>query len=834
MAKHDQQRRLEQRMIEAGRISWEKKINDARAKGRATTIGAAKIMMQQLIDPMAELLRRHLAHHKKRRMGRPVKGMALLQKVPPAVAAYIAAKTVVDSVTSSSENAMRGGGSYNQSTNTKYVRVAQKVGSMIEDEARFGLFRQMEPELFDYITRKFTDARSQSYQHKRTVMGHHMKEAGLNWERSDAMTLVHIGRLMINFLIEARGVVQLEKLPTGYNSHKWEYHLKLTPEAAHWIESLNGSLDMPLWLPMIDKPAPWTDAHHGGYQTIALPLVKSRDRAHQQTLAQTEMPQVLETTNALQETGWRINQFVLTVAKALADSGQVEDVLVNRVLLPLPPRMPEAEAKDEEKFREHKQRIFSIRAENRIRETKAKIVDKALRLAEEYREADAFYFPYQLCWRGRAYTLPAGLSPQGGDLERGLLEFADGVAPGEDGIAWLAIHGANCWGNDSLDKQPLEDRINWVGEHWDEIVAVAADPLGNRWWHEADKPWQFLAFCFEWALFDTFGDEFESHLPVHMDGSCNGLQHFSAMLRDEVGGRAVNLVPQDHAADVYSEVLARLTEKVARIASGHGATSTDDAVMAKRWLDSGLLERKLVKRSVMTLPYGVSYPGTQEQLYNDVVRDAVRKRPGLFGEEDRLGRRHIGWLNKYLWESIREVVVGGLKCMQWLQKAAGLVADENLPIYWTAPSGFPVKQRKPKGQKRQIRGKIAGKVRRINVLMPKGNQLDKAAMKTGIAPNFVHSLDAAHQCSTVVRCREAGIPSFAMVHDSYGCHAGHAPEMARHLREAFVALYEENDPLEEFRDAVLAVLSNPAQLPPLPKRGSLEIRDVLESDFFFA
>lgn len=36
-----------------------------------------------------------------------------------------------------------------------------------------------------------------------------------------------------------------------------------------------------------------------------------------------------------------------------------------------------------------------------------------------------------------------------------------------------------------------------------------------------------------------------------MDGSCNGLQHYAALGRDEAGGAAVNLLPSDAPQDVY-------------------------------------------------------------------------------------------------------------------------------------------------------------------------------------------------------------------------------------------------------------------------------------------
>jgi DNA-directed RNA polymerase len=58
-----------------------------------------------------------------------------------------------------------------------------------------------------------------------------------------------------------------------------------------------------------------------------------------------------------------------------------------------------------------------------------------------------------------------------------------------------------------------------------------------------------------------------SGLPVAQDGSCNGLQHFSALLRDEIGGKAVNLIPGDVPEDVYQriadKVLSKLEERCA-------------------------------------------------------------------------------------------------------------------------------------------------------------------------------------------------------------------------------------------------------------------------------
>ena len=71
--------------------------------------------------------------------------------------------------------------------------------------------------------------------------------------------------------------------------------------------------------------------------------------------------------------------------------------------------------------------------------------------------------------------------------------------------------------------------------------------LIHRIWTSASTPWQFLATCFDIknALDSGHPESYMSHLPVHQDGTCNGLQHYAALGRDAEGGSAVNLTPTD-------------------------------------------------------------------------------------------------------------------------------------------------------------------------------------------------------------------------------------------------------------------------------------------------
>ena len=124
---------------------------------------------------------------------------------------------------------------------------------------------------------------------------------------------------------------------------------------------------------------------------------------------------------------------------------------------------------------------------------------------------------------------------------------------------YFGVHGANSFG---YDKVSFKDRVAWAIENTDNIKQSAREPLNFRWWTKADEPWTFLAWCMEWAKFSKEGYGFMSRLPVCLDGANNGLQHFSAMLRDTIGGKATNLTPEKIPQDIYQLVADVVLEKV--------------------------------------------------------------------------------------------------------------------------------------------------------------------------------------------------------------------------------------------------------------------------------
>jgi DNA-directed RNA polymerase len=77
---------------------------------------------------------------------------------------------------------------------------------------------------------------------------------------------------------------------------------------------------------------------------------------------------------------------------------------------------------------------------------------------------------------------------------------------------------------------------------------------------------------------------------------------------------------------------------------------------------------------------------------------------------------------------------------------------------------------------------------------------------------------------------------FALVHDSFGCHAAWAARFQGIIREQFVEMYETHDVLAEVYERAKCDLSehNLRRLPDVVSRGPLNIREVLNAKYAFA
>lgn len=702
------------------------------------------------------------------------------------------------------------------------TNVAISLSSRLQDEIDYKVFADEQPRLSNFMVegaKKISNDHIARSRFRATIK--RFGKLGERGEYEDKVKLA-IGVRLIHLAIQMTGAFQTEKRVIR---NRTVTYLVATEGMHQWMQEAHNRCEAlsPLFLPMIVEPKDWTGPVGGGYWgplQHSVRFVKTRDKDLLEELNNTDMPKVYRAINALQKTPWKVNTSVLNVLKEAWDGFIDVADLPDRHDRPLPAKPADIDT-NEEALREWKREATKVYTHNgKIRSKRAAAASR-IWAAEKFAGEEAIYLPWSVDYRGRAYPVSTILNPQGDDLNKSLLMFSRGKPLGEGGGYWLAVHIAGLFG---VDKVPFDERVEWVEENSDKLMDSALKPLdGERFWEEADKPWCALAACFEWLGFMLEGDDFVSHLPIAMDGSCNGLQHFSAMLNDEVGGKAVNLIPQDKPADVYTEVLHVVERRV--IAEADAGNE-----LAIAWL--GNLNRNIVKRPVMTLPYGAGKFGMRGQVADQVRKQDEKRDTPTLGDTDVFTAS--SYLAGIIYDSIGEVVIAARAAMNWLQKTARVVAKEGLPIHWTTPIGFPVIQ--AYNDRKSTRVEILMGRQRLQLsLQHDTEKLDKKRQAQGISPNFVHSTDAAHMMSTVLLCLDNGIGDFAMIHDSYGCHACDSEVMYQAIREAFVEQYSV-PVLENFRQEILEQLPEDKHdlIAPLPPLGNLDVAGVLDSQYFFA
>jgi DNA-directed RNA polymerase len=551
------------------------------------------------------------------------------------------------------------------------------------------------------------------------------------------------------------------------------------------------------------------------------------------------MPEVYQAVNNLQKTPWRVNKKILQVIEEAKEVPSGLGGLPSPDDEPKPPKVWNSDQEFEflketqpEIIKAWKREAEAVETRRRTARGKRIALSFQLNMAKQFKNEPEIFFVYTMDFRGRVYPVQSYMNPQGDDVSKSLLEFAEGKPLGEQGAYWLKVHLANKYG---VDKVSFDDRVAWVEENKHYILDSARRPLnGERFWAEADDPFQFLSACFEYLGYHEEGESFESHLPVAMDGTCNGLQHFSAMLKDRKGAKATNLIPSEKPQDIYQEVVDVVNVLLATRAMDE-TLEQEDRDHASLWL--GKVDRSLIKRNVMTVPYAVTTIGMKDQILDELFkRDSDLGETGAYlGVEDNFQPAYF--LAKLVREAVDEVVIAANEAKEYLQQVARLLSKEELPVYWKTPIGFLVYQNYLK-QKSTVVNTFWGEAKvkvRLGLRLDT-DDIDKRKQATAISPNFVHSFDSSHLMRTINTANEElGLTNFAVIHDSFGVHACDTEAFSQIIREEFASQYKTNV-LEEWTEQIKEQLPEELipELPSIPSMGNLEITKVIESEYFFA
>ena len=570
-------------------------------------------------------------------------------------------------------------------------------------------------------------------------------------------------------------------------------------------------------LPMISKPKPWSGFREGGYLDQALPVVRLETGdvlAHRYALAASkngDMSQVFKGLDVLAQTSWSINRKVFDVMVEAWNSGkEIASIPAENPNVDVPPE-PETSAPLIERMKWLRKVKEAENYKGGLK-TQRCFLNFQLEVARAFLK-ETLYFPHNVDFRGRAYPMAPFLNHMGADNARGLLQFAEKKILGPSGLRWLKIHLANLYG---FDKASFEERQKFTEDHLPDIIDSATTGIhGKRWWLGAEDPWQCLAACVDLKAALDLPDptRYRSQLAIHQDGTCNGLQHYAALGGDIAGAKQVNLEPGDRPSDIYTAVAEMVKLEINKDAS-NGQIIPQHLV--------GKVTRKVVKQTVMTNVYGVTFIGAKRQVRKQ-LDDILHHFPNDQTVNKDLASSYIA---KKIFKSLAKMFNGAHDIQHWFGNCAGRICNSISPeqiysiereasgdlapshftkkplghkgrqapqifttgVIWTTPLKMPVVQ----SYNKRVQARVETSFQSINIHNPSTTDpVNRLKQLQAFPPNFIHSLDGTHMFLTALKSEKVGI-TFAAVHDSFWTHAGDVDTMNQITREAFIKMHSEN------------------------------------------
>ena len=697
-----------------------------------------------------------------------------LSDVEPEVAAAITSKVVFDKVFSV------------KASNAQVQNVADAIGIAIENECMMRHYEHTVPGLLQTLKDNYWHKSIGTHQKVKvisTLMNRYDVE---HWQAWGKANRVKLGGWLLDCVCSASNWFMRDIRRDGRKTHQYVVptpeFLEIKDEVVHTAE-----LFSPMTWPMLIPPNDWSITTPGGYLLNEVMRGHDMVRRGGPSLIQGETP--IKFLNKIQKVAYRINPFIVEVAEEL-ERRQIEvGKFVPIIELPLPPKPVDiAENKESRKdYRRRAAEVMNINAQAFQRSCRTRMTMNAVKV---FKDRDRFYIPWSFDYRGRAYPIPAFLTPQDTDFGKSLLKFYDEAYVDEYACDWLAFQVATTYG---LDKAPMAERLAWTLENHQLITIIATDPLGNlHEWEGVDEPWQFLAACEEYYHCVIACDRSHTSLMVATDATCSGLQILAGLARDASTARLVNVLPSDKPQDAY--------KVVAEEATPHCPASIRP-----------YMDRKTVKRVVMTVPYNA-----KPYSNRGYIREALKDK-GVEIEKDDLTATV-----KAVRDAMNVVVPGPMSVMTWIEsEVAEAIKGGATELTWTTPSGFVVTQRLMKPEIQRIELQLLGTCN-LRVAVGESDKVDLLHHKNATAPNLIHSLDASLLHLSALRF-DAPI---ALIHDSVLCRATDMSTLSTLVRETYMHLFAEHDYLNDFASQIGAETA-----PPIV--GDLEPESVIESTYFF-
>jgi DNA-directed RNA polymerase len=774
-AQIDEQVQLERDQIRQGL----KRLRDNTDALQQKSYASATVYGIASIDILLPILVKRLEDTNKRihegKNGVAFKDIAqYISQLEPLAAAAIALKLTFDKVFSYKEGS------------DQVQSVCDGIGSAVEAECQMRYYERCAPGLLETLKKNYWH-KSCGTDQRLTVIQTLMNRSDIQqWQPWGRANRIRLGAWLLDCIIESSGWFDKNLRREGKRTVTY---VVPTPEFISIKDQVmkDAELFAPLAWPMLIEPNDWTNERAGGY--ILNEVMRGHDmvRRGDNTRIQGETP--INFLNKIQKVAFTLNPFIVEVAEELDRLKRAVGKFLPIVNHELPPKPVDIAENKESRlaYRRAAAETMNLNAQEFKKSCRTRMTMEAV---NRFKDVPKFFIPWSFDYRGRAYPIPAFLTPQDTDFGKSLLIFADGSYVTPEAEEWLAFQVATTFG---LDKAPMTERLEWARNNHELFTLIATDPIGNLpLWEGVEEPWQFLAAAEEYYHCVVAADRQFTRLMVATDATCSGLQILAGLARDKSTARLVNVLPGDKPQDAY--------KVVAEEATPHCPESIQP-----------YMDRKTVKRVVMTVPYNAK-PFSNRGY----IRDALAEKGVEISKDD------LTKTVKAVRNAMDVVVPGPMAVMSWIeQEVANAIKAGKEFLEWTTPSGFVVHQKLNKKLLVTLQLQLLGRCK-MNVAVDDSDEVDLNHHKNATAPNLIHSLDASLLHLSVLRF-DAPI---ALIHDSVLCRATDMSTLSSIVRETYMHLFAEHDYLRDFASHIGAETE-----PPIV--GDLEPESVIESTYFF-
>ena len=664
--------------------------------------------------------------------------------------------------------------------------ICESIGHAIEDECLMRHYETHAPGLLNTLKKNYWH-KSIGTQQKlvviRTLMNRYEVKQWTTWGRT---VRIKLGSWLLDCIIESSQWFMKQSIRQGRRKGVF---VVPTPEFMDIKDEVmaNAELFSPLAWPMLIPPKDWSNEQAGGYMLNEVMHGHDLVRRSGSACIQGETP--LAFLNKIQKVGYTCNSFTVKVAKALQEKGTAVGKFLPIVHYDLPPKPVDIaeNAESRKAYRRAAAEVMNKRAAEFKKSCRTRMTMEAV---ERFSKYERFYIPWSFDYRGRAYPIPAFLTPQDTDFGKSLIRSADESYMTKSGMKWLAFQVATTYG---LDKATMDERLSWTDDNYQLIIRVATDPIDNIGdWEGADEPWQFLAACDEYFHCCMICDRATTGLFVATDATCSGLQILAGLARDRSTAQLVNVLPADRPQDAY--------KVVADVAKPNCPMHIRE-----------VMDRKTVKRTVMTIPYNA-----KPYSNRSYIRDALLEKGIEIDKED------LTVTVQAVRDAMNVVVPGPMKVMKWIEtEVSKIIKHGATEIEWVTPSGFVVNQRIMKKEIERITLQLLGRCD-ISVATEDTNKVDINRHRAATAPNLIHSLDASLLHLSIDKFDKP----IALIHDSVLTQSVDMDELSAIIRETYMHLFAEHDYLNDFAQQIGAETE-----PPII--GDLKPESVINSTYFF-